>query len=232
VKDVNSASLKDYLPVLKGFLLIIIIAAGWSLLKFTSWGETLQDYEWVRLKISQSTYFGTLVFVLVGGLLTVIGFPRIALSALGGFIYGFIFGCIWGILGTMVGCVLSYYYAKHMGREFVEKKIPEKYKKYDAFLKDYSFSMTLAIRLFPIGNNMVTNLLAGVSSVVPYRYFLATFIGYIPQTLIFSLLGSGIRKETWLRITLSAGLFILSVLIMMFLRKRLKDSLKLPVTEY
>ena len=73
--------------------------------------------------------------------------------------------------------------------------------------------MTLLIRLLPLGNNLVTNLAAGVSSVKATPFFLGSTIGYLPQTLVFSLVGSGISVDQELRIAISIFLFVISGLI-------------------
>ena len=70
--------------------------------------------------------------------------------------------------------------------------------------------MTLLIRLLPLGSNLVTNLAAGVSSVGAAPFFLGSSIGYLPQTLVFALVGSGFSVDPELRIAISVVLFIVS----------------------
>ena len=87
--------------------------------------------------------------------------------------------------------------------------------------------MTLLIRLLPLGSNLVTNLVAGVSSVRATAFITGSMVGYVPQTIIFALLGSGISLEPELRITLSAVLFVLSGALGYYLYRRYKQDRKL-----
>ena len=87
--------------------------------------------------------------------------------------------------------------------------------------------MTLLIRLLPLGSNLVTNLVAGVSSVWATAFITGSMVGYVPQTVIFALLGSGISLEPELRITLSTVLFVLSGALGYYLYRRYKQDKKL-----
>jgi uncharacterized membrane protein YdjX (TVP38/TMEM64 family) len=97
-----------------------------------------------------------------------------------------------------------------LGRDFVVSRFPGRVKRIDDFLRDNPLSMTLLIRLLPLGSNLVTNLAAGVSSVSAVPFFQGSAIGYLPQTLIFALVGSGISVDPELRIAISVILFVIS----------------------
>jgi uncharacterized membrane protein YdjX (TVP38/TMEM64 family) len=62
----------------------------------------------------------------------------------------------------------------------------------------------------PVGSNILTNLLAGVSSVPALPFLLGSALGFVPQTAIFALLGSGFKVDLAWRVSLSAVLFALS----------------------
>ena len=80
--------------------------------------------------------------------------------------------------------------------------------------------MALLIRLLPLGSNLVTNLVAGVSSANALGFFAGSVLGYVPQTIIFALLGSGINLDPALRITSSVLLFMLSAALGVYLYRR------------
>ena len=82
------------------------------------------------------------------------------------------------------------------------------------------FGATLALRLLPIGNNLAVNLLAGMAAVPFVAFLLASAIGYVPQTVIFALLGKGIRVDGAWQMGLAAALFVVSVLIGLWLLRR------------
>ena len=71
--------------------------------------------------------------------------------------------------------------------------------------------MSLLIRLLPVGSNLLTNIMAGVTSVSSVSFISGSVIGYIPQTLIFSLLGSGVYVSEYTQVIVSMFLFLASI---------------------
>jgi len=88
------------------------------------------------------------------------------------------------------------------------------------FIKDHTFTSTIMIRLLPAGSNLLVNLTAGAIRVRGIHFFSGSLLGYIPQTLIFALIGSGVHVDPRQRIGLGVALFIVSVLLGMQLYRR------------
>ncbi|MDE0539706.1 MAG: SNARE associated Golgi protein, partial [Rhodospirillales bacterium] len=85
-------------------------------------------------------------------------------------------------------------------------------------------SMTLLIRLLPAGSNFLTNLAAGVSSARFPLFLAGSAIGYIPQMVVFALLGSGINLDPGLRISASVVLFFVSAGLGIYLFRRVRHG--------
>jgi uncharacterized membrane protein YdjX (TVP38/TMEM64 family) len=213
-----------FLSTIKIIILFLTILIGWYILNQTFIAEYIKNYASIEDKINKYPVSGSTLFIFLGGILTTFGFPRIILSTLAGFIFGFLYGTIFALAGTIAGCILTYYYARFMGRSFIKRILPQRLKNFEPLLKKNSFSITLMIRFFPIGNNTLTNLLGGVSSVKQLPYFLASLIGYLPQTVIFTLLGSGVKTGSPLKAFLSIALFLISILIMLCIARNLKKN--------
>jgi uncharacterized membrane protein YdjX (TVP38/TMEM64 family) len=78
------------------------------------------------------------------------------------------------------------------------------------------------LRLQPLGTNLLTNILIGFTA-TPLRIFIAaSAVGYIPQMLVFSLLGSGIRVGSQTQLIVSAVLLLLSLMLGAFVYRRHK----------
>ncbi|MDA0305447.1 MAG: VTT domain-containing protein [Proteobacteria bacterium] len=171
------------------------------------------DETWIDKFVRGQGTPGILLFVGVGWGLTSVGLPRQLVAFLGGYAFGFVIGTGLALAATTLGCVTAFMFARLLGRELVARKISERIKRIDDFLSDNPFSMTLLIRLLPLGSNFLTNLAAGVSGVSPWPFFAGSALGYIPQMVVFALVGSGIALDPGLRISLSAVLFVVSGLI-------------------
>lgn len=168
------------------------------------------DSQWVDDHIRSRGTSGILLYIGLTAIASALAFPRQALSFLGGYAFGAEFGTLWATIGTTAGCALGFTYARLIGRAFIMRFFERRMAKLNTFLKRSPFSMTVVIRSLPVGNNAVTNLLGGLSSIPAFGFLSGSFVGYIPQNLIFSILGSGMHVETFWRIALSATLFVLS----------------------
>jgi len=107
-----------------------------------------------------------------------------------------------------------------MAERLVARHFANKVRRVDAFLNHNPFAMTLLIRFLPVGSNLTTNLAVGLSSVRPTPFLAASALGYVPQTVVFALLGSGIEVDPALRTGLSLVLFTVSALLGLYLYRR------------
>lgn len=210
-------------PYLRGLVLIATFVALGYLVKATGLDGTL-DQGWVDREIRGRGIDGEILFVALGAVLTAAGFPRQAVSFLGGYAFGLGLGTGLALVASAGGCVLAFTYARLLGRSLVREKFGARVRRMDDFLRDYPFSMALLIRLLPVGSNAVTNLAAGVSGIRAMPFVAGSVIGYLPQTLIFALLGSGIHIEPNFRIGASIVLFVVSGMLGVWLFRRYRRS--------
>ncbi len=144
--------------------------------------------------------------------------------------FGAAFGTLWATVGATLGCMLTFFYARFAGQSLVNRRFSHRVARVNAFLSRNPFTMTFIIRCLPVGNNVLTNLIAGVSSIPAVQFFAGSFIGYIPQHFIFALLGSGVHVSPVLRTVTSALLFVLSSVFgyMLYRRYRIDRDLEEP----
>jgi uncharacterized membrane protein YdjX (TVP38/TMEM64 family) len=195
--------------LLRGLVLIgSLVAVGYAV-EVSGLGNLL-DTAWIDAQVRGRGAAGELLFVAAGALMTAVGVPRQVVAFLGGYAFGAAFGTLLALVAAVGGCVAAFVYARVMGRSLVASRFPGKIRKVDDFLRDNPFTMTLLIRLLPAGSNLATNLVAGVSSVRAAAFVAGSAVGYVPQTLVFALAGSGVNLEPVTRIGLAAGLFVVS----------------------
>lgn len=100
--------------------------------------------------------------------------PRHIVSFLGGYAFGLGLGTALALVATEIGCVLVFFYGRIIGRPLVSERLRARVRRIEAFLAANPFSMTLLIRLLPVGNNFATCLAAGISRApcapVPARF--------------------------------------------------------------
>ena len=180
--------------------------------------------EWVDRFVLGQGLAGDMVFVAFGAAATAAGAPRQGVAFLGGYAFGALEGTALALAAQLVGCALSYGWARAVGRGWAERRLAGRYGHRLRPLRDVlvgsPFGSTLALRLLPVGNNLALNLLAGMAGVALVPFLLSSAIGYLPQTVVFALLGKGIRVDGAWQMGLAAGLFVVSALIGVALLRR------------
>jgi uncharacterized membrane protein YdjX (TVP38/TMEM64 family) len=192
-------------------LLATLIAVGF-VVESGALGELLSE-AWMDRQVRDQGISGELLYLGVAGVATALALPRQVVSFLGGYAFGVFYGTLLALAGTGIGCVLSFFYSRIIGRSLLSASLGTRVQRVENFLAAHPFWMTVLIRLLPVGNNFLTNLAAGVSRVPANPFFLGSLLGYLPQTLVFALAGSGVDVGATWRIGIAVALFVASGVI-------------------
>lgn len=208
---------------LRGLLLLVSLVALAVAFEESHLASML-DTAWVDHEVRGHGLSGELLFLAMGSFAIAVGIPRQAISFLAGYAFDLALGTLLGVLATVVGCILTLYYARWFGRALVAARLSGRVRRIDAFIRDNTFGMTLLIRLLPAGSNLVTNLAAGVTHVRALPFVLGSALGYVPQTLVFALAGSGVNVDPLWRIGLGAALFLASGVLGIHLYRKFRHG--------
>ena len=207
-------------PYIKGLIMIMsLVAIGYGL-KAVGVADMFDEH-WVDAEVKGRGLVGYLVFVGMAGALAAVGFPRQAISFMGGYAFGFLGGTLLAVLATSCGCILAFTYARLMGRSVVQRNFGKRVKRFEKVLSNRPFLTTLLIRFLPVGSNVATNLIAGVTHVPAIPFILGSAVGYLPQTAIFALMGSGVQVDQTSQIAVGVVLFIISGALGVYLYRSL-----------
>lgn len=212
--------------LLKGLALILTMALIGLAVKTFNLGDMLSEH-WIDTWVKGQGLRGEAIFIGMAALTTAIGFPRQVVAFLGGYAFGFVLGSFLAVMGVTTGSLMAFFYARWFGRSLIVNRFQERIRKLDRFLSGHTFSMAVIIRLLPIGSNVGTNLVAGVCSVSAMPFLAGSALGYIPQTLVFALAGSGVNFDPALRLTLAIVLFVISSLMGVWLYRRHRHGVSL-----
>lgn len=204
---------------------LLLLAAGLLLL-----GVALRELggvpgtDWVDRYVRDEGIRGELVFLAVGAAITAVGLPRQTIAFLGGYAFGAALGTALALVATLLGCVAAYGWARLLGREWAERRLAGRFghrlRPLRDVLADSPFGATLALRLLPVGNNLALNTLAGMAGLRTLPFLAGSAVGYLPQTLVFALLGKGIRVEGAWQLGLSVVLLAASMALGFWLMRR------------
>ncbi len=208
--------------IFRGLLVIVALVLIAYLLK------DVLDQQWVDAQIRGQGAVGELLFVLVCALLGSIGLSRQVIAFLGGYAFGVGYGFVLSMLAVVAACMTTFYVSRFFLRAFMWRHFSKRIRQVDNFIRDNTFMMALLIRLLPLGSNWMVNIAAGVSGVRSVPFFTGSALGYMPQMLIFSLLGSGARVDEFWQVVLAMVLFVIAAIIGGYLYRKYRRGKLLP----
>ena len=188
--------------IFRGLLVIVLLVLlAWFV-------QDVLDKGRVDALVGERGVTGMLLFVSVCVLLGSIGLSRQVIAFLGGYAFGFSNGFMLSMLAVVGACITTYALSRGVLQRFLSARLPARVQRIDRFLHDNTFSMAMLLRLLPLGSNWVINIAAGASSVRVVPFLLGSALGYIPQMVIFSLVGSGTRVSPFWPVAIALALFV------------------------
>lgn len=131
-------------------------------------------------------------------------------------IFGWWQGAILSWTSSMAGAALCFYTAKILGRDAVEK-ITSKFalESVDVFFEKYGNHTIVICRLLPFVSFDYISYAAGLTSMNFIPFFIATGIGQLPATIIYSYVGGMLTGGAQMVVTALLILFALSILVVL-----------------
>jgi len=150
------------------------------------------------------------------------------------FANGLLFGAFWGTLlswsSAMIGATICFWISRLLGRPAVEKLVGRKSLELaDRFFDRYGRYAVLLARLIPVISFDVVSYAAGLTSLGLGEFLLATGLGQLPATVVYSVLGQEMTSSA--RIGLWALLGVLSLLVLALALKRYFEARLLAEAE-
>ena len=204
--------------IFRGLLVIVALVLAAYLLR------DVLDQSWVDEHVRDKGLAGEVFFVGLCALLASVGLSRQIIAFLAGYGFGFPKGVLLAMLAVVAGCIITFWVARLFLRGFLLERYSERIRRVDEFIRDNTFSMTLSVRLLPLGSNWMFNLAGGVSGVHCMPFLLGSALGYLPQMMIFSLVGSGAQVDQFWQIAIAMVMLVIAVVIGTYLYRKYASS--------
>ena len=207
-------------------LLILLILIVLAVLLFRT-----PPSEWERAQrlgeyIESLGMVGVVVFYMVAALATSVGLPRQFFAFAAGFAFGVGNGVMLSSFAAITGCAITFYCSRRWLSARVHSRYPNAVCNLNKLLRSDVFLKILVLRLQPLGTNLITNLCAGVTTISARKFLSSSWLGYLPQMIVFALLGAGLRIGSNAYLLYSVSMLALSLAIGMWLyKKAIRNSL-------
>jgi len=132
-------------------------------------------------------------------------------------IFGWWKGALLSWISSMIGAALCFYIGRILGRDAVEK-LTSKYAmaSVDGFFEKYGKHTILVCRLLPFVSFDFISYAAGLTSMGFLEFIVATGIGQLPATVVYSYIGGMLTGGAQMIVTALLILFAITVLVFMF----------------
>ncbi|GHE88500.1 DedA family protein [Thalassotalea profundi] len=139
-----------------------------------------------------------------------IGLPRQVAAFSSGYLLGTGYGTLFATLAASIACLFTFVAARFIFHRSLSKRFPKQLSNFSAFFTHDVLIKAFIIRLIPAGSNFLTNVLAGTAKAPLFPYLSGSMLGFIPQMIVFSMLGSGINVGSKQQIVISICLLLVA----------------------
>ncbi len=148
------------------------------------------DVDTIRAQVDDAGPLGWAVFFVLYVAAVVLLAPGTPISLLGAALFGFAVGfpLVWA--GAVVGTLITFLLARHLGAGFVETLFGERVRTAQGWTANHGLGLVLLVRLVPLFPFNFVNYFLGLTRVRVRDYVIGTALGIIPGTALFMLIGA------------------------------------------
>ncbi len=183
----------SYLALVILFLLLFF--SKFSIQELTSY-EFIKENRLYFLKLKNSNLILISLIFLLSTILWVFPFLGFGspIALLGGFILGKWIGTIIVVFGLSIGATFLYIFGNYFLKDIIREKFLNRFKNLEVKFKNSEFTYLLIYRFIGGVPWQLSCLLPTLFNVKVSNFFLATFIGIIPQIFLSVSIGEGLER--------------------------------------
>jgi uncharacterized membrane protein YdjX (TVP38/TMEM64 family) len=191
---------------------LVLLASAWRFGVFSQ----VDDPRGLAESLVAMGAWGYLAFLVAYAVLQPFGVPGTIFIVAAPLIWPWHIAFALSMTGTMAASVVGFSFARFVARDWVSKRIPERFRRYDEALERNAFVTVALLRLLFWMPQML-HAFFGVSKVRFSTHFWGSLVGYIPPLLLVSYLGASMfdasgrmQPSAW---PVMAGLVVASLVI-------------------
>lgn len=185
-------NLKSWLPLI---LLIGLFVLFFSFrldkyLTFTS----LRAHQTFLIEWTNAHYLTTVfIFMSCYILAVAVSFPGATfLTLVGGFLFGIVWGTLWVVLSATLGATILFFAVRTSIGNWLAKSSARWLERMRQGFQENAFSYLLTLRLIPLFPFWVINIVPALLGVNAKTFILATFLGIMPGSIVYVMVGHGL----------------------------------------
>ncbi len=179
----------------KAKILLLVGAAALVLAAF-HFGvfEAFTSSATLREKLLALGPLGYLAFLAAFAFLQPFGLPGVMFIGAASLVWDPLIASLLSMLGATLASINGFSFARYLGRDWVEKKLPPKLRKYDERLAERGFATVFVLRaVFWTAPGL--HLLFGISRVKFWTHVAASVLAYVPLVVLISFYGDCVFEK-------------------------------------
>lgn len=191
-RGTRAAGFARWLPVLLLVALALVVYAT-GLHEKLSLERVIREHENLKAAVAEAGPAAVLVFIAIYVAVVALSIPGASLlTMVAGFLFGWFPGGIWTVIAATAGATVIFVIARSaLGRPLRARAGPFLSRLGEGFRED-ALSYLLFLRLVPIFPFWLVNIAPALFDVPLRTYVLASFVGMIPGTFAYTLVGAGL----------------------------------------
>jgi uncharacterized membrane protein YdjX (TVP38/TMEM64 family) len=151
-----------------------------------------RSMEW----IAQSGWIGVAGFIILYTLTCVFFLPGSVLTVGAGAVYGFWFSTALVTISSTVGAVVNFLCSRYLARSWMQKRLGRsaRFRALERAVSTEGSRMILISRMSPLIPHSLVSYAAGLIRISFWRFTLASFAGFLPQSVAYTYIGAVVGK--------------------------------------
>lgn len=176
-------------------IVVMLLLAGYLLLRDSGWLERLRDGDALQLWLQQLGVLGPLLIIGLMALAIVMSpVPSAPIALAAGAAYGHGEGTVYVLIGAELGAVIAFFIARLLGVDVTRRWLGSDLK--EGWLSSYRarqnalMGIVFVSRLLPFISFDIVSYAAGLTALSFWRFALATLAGIIPASFLLAHFGA------------------------------------------
>jgi uncharacterized membrane protein YdjX (TVP38/TMEM64 family) len=197
--------------------LVLFLLGAFVLVRQLGWLDAGRTPELVAAVREASTHpLAAPAFVLLYAVATILALPGSVLTLAGGAVFGFGYGVLLNWSGAMLGALGAYALGRRLGYDAISSMLGMRMRGLGRAVETHGLLALLRLRLIPLVPFNALNYGAALAGVRVKDYAVATALGIIPGTAIYTYFADALitgaaeaRRDAFVRLAIAGGLLIL-----------------------
>jgi uncharacterized membrane protein YdjX (TVP38/TMEM64 family) len=185
----------------------------------------------IKIFVSLNHTLAAFLYTLLFTVLASFSFSVSVMTSLGTLLFSWYEVVIYSMIGIIGSSIIHFYISRKFGRNYVRNYLEKKggkIEKFDEIVEKNTFKTTFILSAIFFVPPMIPNLLGGIININIKKYFIATFLGNLPNTFFTVYLINGLLYSNILQISISIiGLIATTLIALYFYNGEIVDILKL-----